>query len=115
MMTSHSSGARLDLAIRGSVVPFARDVVDVRGLDPIEAVEGEVIEDKEFHPDELAHLGFVAGVEASGLEAHVQAVGSFEVQADPPAAGDVAQRGGGECFADADPGMSVGKSCVIGV
>ena len=85
------------------VVALDDELVDVGGLGArrgLVRAKSSMIE--QVDADELAHLGVVAGVEAGRLQSLVQLVGPFEVHADAPAAGDVAEGGGHEGLADAD-------------
>ena len=62
----------------------------------------EVVDDQQLDPDQLAHLGVVAGVEARRPQALLELVGALEVDPDAPPAGDVAEGGGEERLADPD-------------
>ena len=54
------------------------ELVDLGGVEMVEALKGEVVEDEQVNPDGFAHLRVVAVVEPGGPEFLVQHVGTGE-------------------------------------
>jgi hypothetical protein len=76
----------------GLEVSLDRDLVEVGGLGGVVGLEGEVIDEEDVDADEPAQFGVVGVVEAGGLEAFEQPVGTFGVDLVAAAAGDVPER-----------------------
>jgi len=51
---------------RRGAVAFDGELVDVGGVECVERLEREVVDDEQIHAQQLAHLGLVAVVEAAG-------------------------------------------------
>jgi hypothetical protein len=44
------------------------EVVDIRGVQHVEGVQGEVVEDQQVHSQQLAHVGVMGVVEPGGRQ-----------------------------------------------
>src|SRR5207244_5171790 len=82
-----------------ATVALDHELVDVPGFGRIHAVDRKVVEDQQIHGDQPAHLRLVGAVEPAGLEALQQPVTPRHDHGVATAAGDVAERGCGMCFA----------------
>ena len=103
MRPSHSIGSRFEVTIGGGgAVAFDDELVDVGGVERVEGLEREVVDDEQVDAEQLAHLGVVAVVEPAGPEPFEEPVAAFEVDAVAAADGGVAEGGGEERLADAD-------------
>ena len=81
---------------------FDDELVDVGGVERVEGLEGEVVDDEQVDAEQFAHLGVVAVVEPAGAESFEEPVAAFEVDAVAAADGGVAEGGGEEGLADTD-------------
>jgi hypothetical protein len=86
----------------GVLVAFHDQLIEVVGLQRIQRMEGQVVEDEQFDPVEFADLFVVGVVQPGGFESFEQFVGAFGVHAVAAADCGVAQSVGEERFPDAD-------------
>jgi hypothetical protein len=75
----------------------------VGGVEWVEGLESEVVDDEQVDAQQLAHLEVVAVVEPAGPESLEQPVAAFEVDADAAADRGVAEGGGQSCPRRRDP------------
>jgi hypothetical protein len=75
----------------GGPMAFDDEFVDVGGVESVEGLEGEVVDDQQVDAQESAHLDVVTVVEAAGAQAFEHPVAAFEVHGVPTSHGDVAQ------------------------
>ena len=79
---------------RSGAVAFDDELVDIGGVEGVERLEGEVVDDEQIDAEQLAHLGVVAVVESAGAKSFEEAVAAFEVDRVAAADGGVAEGGG---------------------
>lgn len=97
----------------GAAVAFNDEFVDIGGVDRVEGLQREVIDDEQIDAEEFADLDLVAVVEPAGSEAFEEPVAAFEVHASPPTDGGVSEGGSEERLAD--PNGSHDDGVVAGV
>ena len=83
-------------------MPFDDELVDVGGVEGVEVLQGEVVDDEQVDPQQLAHLSLVAVVEPAGPQALEEPVATFKVNAVTAPDGGVSEGGGEEGLADPD-------------
>ena len=62
-------------------MPFHDELIDVRGVGGVEGLQGEVVDDQQVDPQQLADLSVVAVVEAAGPKSSKHPVAALEVHA----------------------------------
>jgi hypothetical protein len=65
----------------GGAVAFDDELVDIGGVERVDRLEREVIDDEQIDAEQLAHLEVVAVVEPAGAESFEEPVTAFEVHA----------------------------------
>jgi len=87
---------------RGGAVTFDDEFVDVGGVERVECLEREVVDDQQVDAQQFADLDVVTVVESRRAEPFEHPVAAFEVHAVTTADRGVAERGGEERLADSD-------------